>query len=389
MENTAAIVPDAQSVNAQSVNAQSTLLSEQPFCHPVPAFLPSSSPVNLALFGVGRWGTHLLRNFLTHPQARVIAVIDPSSDRLNALSQQFALGDQVTLSTDWQAALQLPDIEATVVATPAITHYPLIRSALQRQCHVLAEKPLTLSVTESQELCQLAVRQQRQLVIDHTYLFHPAVQRGSISIQQKQLGELRYGYATRTHLGPIRQDVDALWDLAIHDIAIFNTWLNEIPSQVQAQGTVWLQPHTLYPIPHIPIGLSDLVWLKLTYPSGFQAFIHLCWSNADKQRRLSVVGSQGTLVFDELAAAPLTLLQGRLEQINHQFVPMGQQSQILPFEPVEPLRSVCDHFLNCVQLNVRSEISSGWLGADLVQVLSALTRSLQQGGKPVDVKDVA
>jgi len=381
MDNTAAIVPGSQLT-------QPTLLTKQPFCCAAPDFLPSSPPVNLVLLGVGRWGTHLLRNFLNHPHARVMAVIDPSSDRLNALSQQFDLDEQVTLSTDWQAALQLPDVEAVVVATPAVTHYSLIRSALQRQCHVLAEKPLTLSVAESQELCQLAIQQQRQLMIDHTYLFHPAVQRGAIAIEQNQLGNLRYGYAARTHLGPIRQDVDALWDLAIHDIAIFNTWLRETPIQVQAQGTVWLQPHVSHCIPNTPIGLSDLVWLKLTYPSGFQAFIHLCWSNADKQRRLSVVGNQGTLVFDEMALTPLTLFPGRLEQVNQQFVSHGQPPQVLQLEPVEPLQSVCDHFLNCVQLNVPSKISPGWLGAELVQILSALTRSLHQGGKLVTVGEV-
>lgn len=377
MENTAAIVP----------HSQSTVLLTPPS--------PNSPhpPLPLALFGVGRWGTHLLRNFLTHPQARVVAVIDPSADRLTALSQQFDLGDQIILSTDWETVLQRSDLEAAVIATPAATHYPLIRSALQHHCHVLAEKPLTLNVSESRQLCQLAAQQQRQLIVDHTYLFHPAVQRGRTLLQQKQLGELRYGYAARTHLGPIRQDVDALWDLAIHDIAIFNTWLNETPSQVQAQGTIWLQPHSLLPTPysplsppHSPLGLSDLVWVKLTYPSGFQAFIHLCWSNADKQRRLSVVGSQATLIFDELAAAPLTLLQGRLEHTDNQFIPVDQQQHILEFEPIEPLHSVCTHFLTCAQQNIPSWISPGWLGAELVQVLSALTRSLHQGGEPVEVK---
>lgn len=367
-----------------ALDPQSHVLTDRSFYSPsLQPLSTRSSPVNLAIFGVGRWGTHLLRNFLAHSQARVVAVIDPSVDRLNVLPGQFDLSDQIILSADWQAALELPDLEAVVIATPAITHYPLIRSALQQQCHVLAEKPLTLTAEESQELCQFARQQQRQLVIDHTYLFHPAVQRGYTTVQQ--LGKLHYGYAARTHLGPVRQDVDALWDLAIHDIAIFNYWLNEIPCEVQAQGTTWLQPHASYPTPHTPPGLPDLVWLKLTYPSGFQAFIHLCWSNADKQRRLGVVGSQGTLIFDELAAAPLKLVQGQLEQIEHQFIPVGQHQQVLEFEPTEPLQSVCTHFLTCVQQNIPSWISPGELGADLVQVLSAATRSLHQGGKPVDV----
>jgi predicted dehydrogenase len=337
---------------------------------PAHASTPSKSPVKVALFGVGRWGNHLLRNFLTHPNAELVAVADPAAERLNTLAHQHQLDQQqITVTSDWQAALHLPNVEAVVIATPAATHYAMIRAALERGCHVLAEKPLTLSVMESLELCQLAEQQQCQLIIDHTYLFHPAVQQGRSVIQQGAIGDLRYGYAARTHLGPVRQDVDALWDLAIHDIAIFNHWLNEIPVQVQAGGAAWLQS-----------GLADVVWAKLFYGSGFQATIHLCWANPDKQRRLSVVGSKGALVFDELAASPLTLLPGQLNQQDGQFVPCPQPQQALTLEAIEPLQAVCTHFLDCVQLNRPSEISSGWLGTDLVKILVALTQSLAQQG---------
>jgi predicted dehydrogenase len=354
------------------------------------SFAPSrpvpSRPVNVALFGGGRWGTHLLRNFLDLPQAQVVAVVDPFEERLGQLAQQFRL-DDVTLTTDWMAALALPGVEAVAIATPAATHYPLIKSALLKGLHVMAEKPLTLDPAESLELCQLAAEQNCQLVIDHTYLFHPAVQQGRELVKKQRLGGLRYGYADRTHLGPVRQDVDALWDLAIHDIAIFNCWLNETPIQVQAQGTVWLQPKG--DPQHFAKGLSDLVWVRLTYPSGFQAFIHLCWSNPDKQRRLCMVGDRGTLIFDELQPqAPLTLQQGRLEQVDQQFFPVDQQQQVIDLAPAEPLQEVCRHFLHCVQHNQPSDISSGWLGASLVAVLTALTRSLNQNGQVVDVQSV-
>lgn len=340
----------------------------------------SLDPIGIALLGVGRWGSHLLRNLLAQPQAKVVAVVDPIPTCLEQLPYRFNLPADVVLTTDPEQAMVLPQVQAVVIATPAMTHYQLVRSALQQGLHVLVEKPLTLNEAEAQELCSLANQQQRQLVVDHTYLFHAAVSRGEALIQTGQLGELRYGYAARTHLGPIRQDVDALWDLAIHDIAIFNYWLKETPIQVQAQGSVWLQSHT----PSSP-GLSDLVWLKLIYPSGFQAFIHLCWSNPDKQRRLSIVGNRGTLVFDELAAAPLTLLQGRLEQTDRHFTPVDQQVQIIDLEPTEPLQQVCCHFLECVRQNTPSPISPGWLGAELVQILTALTRSLHSGGEVVGV----
>jgi predicted dehydrogenase len=227
-------------------------------------------------------------------------------------------------------------------------------------------------------------------------LFHPAVQRGQAVVQSGGLGELRYGYAARTHLGPVRPDVDALWDLAIHDIAIFNFWLGETPIQVQAQGKIWLQtrsPHDHY----FPQGLADLVWVTLLYPSGFQAVVHLCWLNPDKQRRLGVVGTQGTLVFDELStAAPLTIQHGQLQPTDSQpilegdsaptyYTPIEQRHEVLSLEPGEPLQQVCTHFLHCVRDNTPSSISSGLVGTELVRVLNALSESLNQAGQPISL----
>ncbi|HEY9798883.1 MAG TPA: Gfo/Idh/MocA family oxidoreductase [Leptolyngbyaceae cyanobacterium] len=195
----------------------------------------------IAIIGVGRWGVHLLRNFLAHPQADVVAVVDPHPERLAVVKQQFNLAENVLLTTQWSDLQQVPGLTAVAIATPATTHYNLIKDALKGGYHVLAEKPLTLDPSECAELCQLAQNRQLILMVDHTYLFHPAVEEGQAVVQAGKLGELRYGYAARTHLGPVRQDVDALWDLAIHDIAIFNNWLGQVPVSVQATGTVWLQ----------------------------------------------------------------------------------------------------------------------------------------------------
>ncbi|MBW4630450.1 MAG: Gfo/Idh/MocA family oxidoreductase [Iphinoe sp. HA4291-MV1] len=365
--------------------------------------------IKIAVVGVGRWGVHLLRNFLEHPQASVVALVDPNPERLAAVKRQYNLDDEILLATEWQVIQQVPGLEAVVIATPASTHYSIITDALHWDYHVLAEKPLTLNPVECRELCQLAQKQQRQLIVDHTYLFHPAVERGKAVVQAaSQLGDLRYGYATRTHLGPVRQDVDVLWDLAIHDIAIFNSWLNQIPVKVQATGTVWLQPgvkqmrkqekireqvnndyspssssSSSSPSPQTQ-GLSDLVWVTLTYPNNFQAYIHLCWLNPDKQRRLGIVGNLGSLIFDEMSpTSPLTVLHGEFERQGNQFVPVNQRQQVLEIETGEPLRRVCNHFITCVLENTPSEISSGLIGTQLVQILAALTESLNKGGKPV------
>jgi predicted dehydrogenase len=342
-------------------------------------------PLGIAVLGAGRWGSHLIRNFLNHPDARLLAIADPHPDRLQTLTQTLSLTADVVLTTDWRVALEMDGVVGVAIATPATTHVALTQAALKQNLHVLVEKPLTLSWQEGLSLCRLAEEQQRQIVVDHTYLFHPAIQQGKTFIETGQLGDLRYGYATRTHLGPIRQDVDALWDLAIHDIAIFNTWVGQTPTRIQAQGTVWLQ--TDAPKSDLfPQGLSDLVWVQLIYPSGVQAAIHLCWCNPDKQRRLCLSGSRGTLIFDELASSPLTVQPGWVQPSQSHYTPVGQQVQHLAVSPVEPLHQVCTHFLTCARHNTPSPLSDGWMGLQLVQILQALTQSLQQGGIPIEVK---
>ncbi|MBP0018371.1 MAG: Gfo/Idh/MocA family oxidoreductase [Cyanobacteria bacterium SBLK] len=342
--------------------------------------------LGIVVLGVGRWGKHLVRNFANHPQTHLVAIVDPHEEHLTACEEKFTLDDSILLTESWESVRSHPGIDAVVIATPASTHYLLIRDALHSGYHVFVEKPLTLDPAECLELCQLAEEKGRQLFVDHTYLFNPAVVAGKQAIADGAIGNLRYGYAARTHLSPVRQDVDALWDLAIHDIGIFNTWLGQTPTCVRAVGNVWLQPEGRmeFPSDRPQLPLFDLVWAALTYPSGFQAQIHLCWSNPDKQRRLCAVGDRGTLIFDEIRKdSPLTLQRGTFQQQESRFIPIEVSEETLPLDTCEPLGRVCDRFIESILTQTPSPLSSGWVGLELVQILDALTRSLQQEGKNI------
>ena len=140
--------------------------------------------------------------------------------------------------------------------------------------------------------------------------------------------------------------------------------------------------------------LADLVWVTLTYPDGFQAFIHLCWLNPDKQRRLTVVGSLGTLIFDEMSPeTPLIVQRGNPDwggEENNSFesaiAPQPKSlrhREVLSLEQVEPLRRVCDRFLNSVQTNTPCLTSSGTASVELIRILSTLSKSLELGGQPL------
>ncbi|WP_035990535.1 Gfo/Idh/MocA family protein [Leptolyngbya sp. KIOST-1] len=337
-------------------------------------------PIELAIVGLGRWGTHLLRNFLALPEARVVALVDPNCQRLRDLCDRFELRDQVACYRTWTEALAHPNLQAAVVATPACTHYPIIKAALETGLHVLSEKPLTLEVATSTSLCQLAAAQQRQLMVDHTYLFHPAVQQGRDLCQR--LGTLRYGYAARTNLGPVRPDADVFWDLAIHDISILNHWLGQLPTAVAAWGAAWLQPRPQEPFDS---GLRDVGWLRLIYERGdrsqpLEIMVHVSWANPDRQRRLALVGDRGTLVLDEGADAhPLTLYQGEFQTQTFPFVPTDAQAEAIAIAAVEPLREMCRHFLTSVATNRPSAISSGAVAIELVKVMAAVATAAETG----------
>ena len=287
--------------------------------------------IGIAIFGAGRWGVHLVRNFLNHPHSRVIAIVDPHAEHLQVIQKRLQLDKDIALVEDWIEALELPGISAVAIATPASTHYEIISAALKRGYHVFSEKPLTLEYSESIALCKLADKKKLQLFVDHTYLFNPVIETGKTIVNQGKLGELRYGYATRTHIEPVRSDVDALWDLAIHDICIFNSWLQETPVEVEANGTIWL--------PQKP-PQSDLVMAKLIYPS-------------------------------------------HLEYLGSRWKAVDVVPEVITIKKAEPLAQVCHEFLNCILTNTTSKISSGWVGAKLVEILCALNNSLQQQGKAI------
>jgi predicted dehydrogenase len=332
--------------------------------------------IGIVIIGVGRWGSHLVRIFSQNDQVKIIAIVESQPERLKYCETELLpKNSHIIFSTNWHSVCDLPGINGVIVTTPASTHYQLIKDILERGFHVLAEKPLTLNTDECQKLTLLAQQKNCLLLVDHTYLFNPLVTKGQEVIKSKILGDLRYGYATRTNLGPIRQDVDCLWDLAIHDLAIFNYWLGESPCQVQAQGQTWLQPN-----------LADLVFVNLTYPNGFSAYLHFCWSNPDKQRRIGVVGSQGTLIFDELSVtSPLIIYQGNFELQNNNYIPTNLDSLIIEVEKAEPLKLVCDKFIEHIVTQNYLTFSDGNLATQLVHILTYISQSLRENGMLINI----
>jgi predicted dehydrogenase len=332
--------------------------------------------------GVGHWGPNLVRNFVTHPEARVGAVCDLSEERLALVRRNVP--QVARCSTDPLETVTDPEADAVVIATPVNTHHALAKAALEAGKHVFVEKPLCRSVTEGEELVALARRQGKQLCVGHVFLFNNGVRAVRNLIRSGELGRIHYIYSTRTNLGPFRTDVNALWDLASHDVSIMNYWLNALPLAVTAHGQSYLNP-----------SIEDVVVASFTYPNRVLAHIHASWLNPRKVREITVVAANKMVVWNDMDLNEPVRVYHKSVNIEHE--PVYSDSfgafrmlvrngdVVIPhISGPEPLAAECNHFIDCI-LGKATPLNSGATGLMVLRALEAADRSLKNNSAFVPV----
>jgi predicted dehydrogenase len=333
--------------------------------------------IRIAIVGAGHWGPNLIRNFTDDPRSEVLWVIDRNESRLAEVRARYA---GIATSSEVADALRDGRVDAVVVATPTATHHAIVKAALEAGKHVLVEKPIATSVGHADELCVLAERTQRVLMVGHVFLYNAAVREVKRYLDAGHLGHVYYVSLVRTNLGPIRADVNAAWDLASHDVAIVNYWFDGEPVSVSACGGSWINP-----------GLEDAVFATLRFADGMLAHLHASWLHPRKARDVTVVGDRRMLTFDDLAhTEPIRIYD---KQVTDERSAPGFIDTFATFRasvrdgditipritPGEPLRAECDHFLECVATG-RAPLTGGRQALAVVRVLEAMQRSLTRSG---------
>ena len=340
----------------------------------------STKPLGVAIIGCGYWGMNYVRIFNELTDARVLAVCDQSAERLNEVARRFP---GLYLTTQIDDAVSQPDVEAVVVCTEASTHFNVTRRLLMAGKHVIVEKPLTTIAADSEKLIDLAESNSAILMVGHTFIFNAGVRKVKEYVQEDS-GRVYYLYARRTNLGPIRRDVNALWDLAPHDIAIFNYLLDGTPQWVSAVGGKVLGNCR-----------DDVGFISLGYPDNVLAHVHVSWADPDKAREVVVVKSDKRIVFNDLnGIEQVRVFEKGVSPVEHEPLNYGEfrfeirDGDIISprIEPVEPLKHQCRHFLECVRTGKRP-ISSGVEGRDVVRVLEAVNRSIECKGLQVEIEN--
>lgn len=334
--------------------------------------------VHIGVIGCGHWGPNHIRVFSSLRESNVISVADPDAQRLQYIKEQYP-----NIETYEDAAGLLNDsrIEAIVVATPTHTHYELVKAALSAGKHVLCEKPLCQSVEEGQELVDLAEQQKCILMVGHIFVFNSGILKLKELIQEKYLGDIYYLSATRTNLGPIRNDVNVAYDLATHDISICNFLLDDSPIAVSAVGASFLQET-----------IHDMAFITLTYPNNVFANIRASWLDPRKVRQMTVVGDQKMVTWDDLAPmGPVTIYDKGVAKEPYyncfgEFQLLSREGDVtIPkVRMEEPLKTQNQYFLLCLETG-KVPISDGHSGVILVKILTAINQSLHSGGQPVHI----
>lgn len=332
--------------------------------------------VRVGVVGLGYWGPNLARNFARLPDAELAWLCD--LDERN-LAKVEGLYPGARLTRDLDDLLGDPGLDAVVVATSVPTHYPLGRRVLEAGKHAFIEKPLALRSAEAADLVRLAEERGLTLMVGHLLEYHPAVTRMKELVDAGELGRIYYAYSHRLNLGKVRQDENALWSLAPHDISVLNFLTGDEPEEVSARGECYLQDD-----------VEDVVFGYIRYASGVVAHVHVSWLDPHKSRKITVVGEKKMVVFDDMETErKLTVYDKGATTTRAKYDSYGEfvtlhfgDIHIPRIGNEEPLRVECQHFVDALRNGTRPR-SDGRDGLNVVRVLEAMEGSLREGGRPV------
>jgi predicted dehydrogenase len=271
-------------------------------------------------------------------------------------------------------------VDAVVVATPVSTHYSIAKEALLAGKHVMVEKPLADSVDRASELVELALGQNRRLMVGHVFEYNPAVESLKDMITSGELGEILYVDAVRATLGLFQKDVNVIWDLAPHDFSILRFLLGSDPMSISARGEAYIRP-----------GIQDVAYISVKYPNKIQAHIRVSWLEPRKQRHMTIVGSKKMVLYDDTEPVEkIKVFDVGVDFADGDPTGAGQLRYrygdiVSPrINTIEPLQAECRHFLDAI-LDGFEPRSSGNVGLEVVRCLETADRSLREHGQVMDM----
>lgn len=334
--------------------------------------------IKVGVVGYGYWGPNLVRNFMEAPGSKVVAVCDLNNERLTLAASRYPA---IRTTTNYSDLLADTSIDAVAIPTPVSSHYDLAREALRSGRHVLVEKPLTATSDQAQRLIEEAERRNLVLMVDHTFVYTGSVRKIRELVSNRQLGDIYYYDSVRVNLGLFQHDVNVIWDLAVHDLAIMDYVLDQKPVAVSATG-----------MSHIPGQPENVAYITLFFADNKIAHIHVNWLAPVKVRRTLVGGSDRMVVYDDLEPSEKIKVYDKGVSVVHH--PEAVYELLVSYrsgdmwapklDATEALRTEATHFIDCIEKRNRP-LTDGRAGLRVVRLLEAAEASIKRRGELIEI----
>jgi predicted dehydrogenase len=334
--------------------------------------------LSYGVIGYGYWGPNLVRSFAGATDSKVLAIADADPHKRSQAARAYP-GTEIT--DDPQAVIGNPNVDVVAIATPVSSHYRLSKAALQAGKHIFVEKPFTMRAAEAQDLVEEAERRRLQIFVDHTFVYTGAVRKIKQVIERGDLGTILYYDSVRINLGLFQRDVNVLWDLTIHDIAILDYILSQKPVAVSAVA--------VDPIGEQPASIG---YLTLYYPSSTIAHVHASWLAPVKLRQTLIGGDKRMIVYNDLDPSEKVRIYDRgiefaksVEETYQLRVGYRSGDMLAPqLDPSEALMVAASHANDCIMRGV-APITSGHVGYRVVRILEAADESVRGQGRVISL----
>lgn len=334
--------------------------------------------IKIGVVGTGYWGPNIIRNFYQIPSSEMAICCDLDEKRLAHMKNLYP---EVQTTTNYNDVVDDPSIDAIAVCTHVSAHYPLAKKALEAGKHVLVEKPFTAKVAEAEELVELAKKNGKIIMVDHTFEYTAGVNKMKEIIETGLLGEVLYVHCSRLNLGIFQRDINVVWDLAPHDISVILYATGLKPKSVRTVGMRLMHPK-----------VEDAAIVSVNTENNASAVIHVSWVDPRKVRTVCVVGSKQMLVYDDLdPLAKIQIYDKGVDNPPHydtfgEFLCSYHYGDILMprLQEAEPLSVMCRHFLDCIA-NGKTPRSDGESGLRMVKMLEASDRSIAANGAEIEI----
>ena len=331
--------------------------------------------IKVGVIGLGYWGPNLVRNFCTLPESELVTSCDLQADRCEKIA---ALYPSIRCTQNVDEVFQHHEIDAIAIATPVHTHYELAKKALAAGKHVLITKPLTDNAAHAEELINLADKKRLVLQVDHTFIYHPAVERLKDIVMRGELGDLYYFDSVRINLGLFQTDVSVIWDLAPHDVSIMEHLISRPVQWVQAVGAR-----------HAGQKFESMAYITVQFADNILGHCHVNWLAPMKVRLVTLGGSRRMVVYDDNLVTEKVKIYDKgvtlnsIEGLYDALVQYRQGDMHAPaIENSEALGRELRHFVHCIKQGV-APVTDGRAGLRVVRILAAAEESIRQEGKRI------